>query len=272
MTFGARMNAEELAEKLKSNFEKDSNLLEVGVGYVPYAHSSEVKLYAPHYGMKGGALKFFQVEESYDYTTYEWYKSTITDGENWIEPYFGKATKTLVAGFAVPFYRSDPSHREPIFAGLVRANFSLQRIQSFMDSLDLGKTGFGVLLSRQGTFIAHPIVEYVNRQKTIFDRAKSMNDRDLKRIGEKALRGESGFLDHVNEVSGQSSWIFYEPIPSTGWSIGVVFIKDEVLAFTHRCDVSWCGLRSSFWRFFCFFPSSSFVRMKAGCIDSGEWS
>jgi hypothetical protein len=34
------------------------------------------------------------------------------------------------------------------------------------------------------------------------------------------------------EFTGQKAWIFFEPIPSTDWSLGVVFIKDEILVNT----------------------------------------
>ncbi len=32
--------------------------------------------------------------------------------------------------------------------------------------------------------------------------------------------------------TGQSSWIFFEPIPTTGWTLAAVFIQDEILVNT----------------------------------------
>ena len=241
-----KFNEGQFREKLKETIDTNPEIFEVGAAYKPFEFNPSLRLYAPHYGEKDGQLQFFQLEESYDYTQSEWYKDTITKSPNWIEPYFGQATKALVTGFAVPFYRPDDSSQQ---IGVVRANLSLQDVRKIVSSLELGKTGFGFLLSKTGTFISYPLEKYVKKQKTIFDLAKEFKDNEkLREMGEKAINGERGEIDeYIDKLTGQSAWIFYEPIDSTCspfngekrcWSLGVVFFKDEIFFDTEDTDGS----------------------------------
>ena len=53
-------------------------------------------------------------------------------------------------------------------------------------------------------------------------------------------------MDHVNLLTGQSSWFFYQPVRSAGWSLIVVRIKDEILTIGRffRRRVIWISLLS----------------------------
>lgn len=219
---------ERLVDRLKSTIDVNPELFEIGAAYVPFAYNPTVRLYAPNYMKKDGQPQLIQLETFYDYTEYDWYKNALAYGPVWIEPYFGPASHTLVAGFCAPFYRLEASSQEKIPTGVVRVNFSLEGIRDLVASLDLGKTGYGFILSKKGVYLSHPIDSYASSQKTIFAEARDRNDQALQALGEKATRGESGVIDHANTVTGQSSWIFYEPIPAAIWSLGVVFFKEEI--------------------------------------------
>lgn len=219
---------ERLVDRLKSTIDVNPDLFEVGAAYVAFAYDPTVRLYAPHYMKRDGQLQLVQIETSYDYTEYDWYKDPLAHGPAWIEPYFEPAGNTWVTGFCAPFYRLAAASQEKIPAGVIHITFPAVDLKERASSLDLGKTGYGFVLSQKGVYLSHPIDSYASSQKTIFDEARERNDPALGALGEKATRGESGVIDHANAVTGQSSWIFYEPIPTAGWSLGVVFIKEEI--------------------------------------------
>ncbi len=111
---------------------------------------------------------------------------------------------------------------------VVFLEYSLKNIKTLISTLDLGQTGYGFILSKQGIFINHPLEEYVKNRQTVFNLADNWNDLAVKRLGEQVIEGKSGVIDY--EVGGQASWIFYQAIPATGWVMGAIVIKSEILA------------------------------------------
>jgi hypothetical protein len=225
------LTQEQLLQRLQATFEIDTHFFaEVGVAYNPRAH--EGTLYAPHYGKIQEKAQFFQIEQFYDYTTFDWYKRAIVQGPHWVEPYFGEATRDFVAGFCVPFFLPQSTAQDRTPDGVVRLNFSLQDARELVASPVLGKTGYGFLLSQHLAIIAHPIKDYLG--KSLADLAAH----------DDILRAISQGQETVEElVTHQSAWIFYEPIPSTGWTIGVVFNPKEIFDNTtilrrQRCAIA----------------------------------
>jgi hypothetical protein len=122
----------------------------------------------------------------------------------------------------------------------------MARIKERMDHLRLGKTGYGVVLSKQGYFLVHPSEAAVRERVSTFQMAETLNDETMREIVENATRGESGFIDYDNLLTGQSSWFFYEPVHESGWSAFVVRITDEILTVGRffRRRVIWISIYS----------------------------
>ncbi|EDN70275.1 conserved hypothetical protein, membrane [Beggiatoa sp. PS] len=75
--------------------------------------------------------------------------------------------------------------------------------------------------------------------QTIFHLAESYHDNALRRFAEKAIDGESGVIDYIDQITGQSAWIFYQFIHSTHWSMGVVFFKNILETTSLRQQLIW---------------------------------
>jgi len=226
---------EQLLDRLKTTMDTNPELLGMGVAYAPLAYAPDVRLYAPYYIKKGEELHLVEVDSFYDYTQpeYNWYHAPLANGPQWIEPHMGEIVDTLLVEFAAPFYHPDGESPGKIPAGVIHTSVSLDEIRGRIDSLELGESGYGFLLSKTGAFLLHPLVEeYVKGQKTIFDVAEARKDRILRHMGEKAIRGERGVIENGMAASGQAIWIFYEPVPSTGWSVGGVFFTDQLPTHT----------------------------------------
>ena len=224
------LKPEDASDRLKRALEENPDLFAAGIAYLPYAWNPRVRLFAPNAAWNGANIDQFQVEQRYDYTTYDWFKDGIAAASpHWGEPYLGGATKTLVVGYSVPFYRqNDPGpNRTPI--GLVRTNLSLNGIHQIVSSLALGETGYAFLLSRKGVYLSDPVADYMRDLRTIFDVAQEHKDDGRKRLGDKVLAGQRGEEEGRSGVTGQDTWMFTEPIPISGWSIGTVFMRDEML-------------------------------------------
>ncbi len=223
---------EQVTERLNKTMEKNPDIFGLSAVYKPYAFDPKKRLYAPYYVRKDGELKLIQIEDVYDYTLPEaengtgpktaWYNLAFENAPCWIEPYYGTAGGTFMINYDVDFCHADEPGQEKVTVGIVGPEYSLDGIRHLVGSLDLGNTGYGFILTEKGTVVSHPIPEYLG------ENINDLKDRDdtLRLITEDITHGSHQVFH--NEATGQKLWVFYEPIPSTEWTLGVVLIEDEI--------------------------------------------
>lgn len=218
-----RVSPADLPARLRQDLAKVA-VFEVGVAYAPFALGPGTRLYAPHAVRRGGQIDNFRLEQRYDYTGYDWFKSAMEHGASWSEPYQGHATGALVLGISLPFRKPGNSDGPP--DGVVRVNLSVDEVRRLVADVSLTSTGYGFLLSRRGTYLADPEEEYVRLLRSIFDVADQLNDEARRKIGERAVQGKRGIASGKTSA-GQPFWILCEPVPSAGWSLGMVLPEEE---------------------------------------------
>ncbi|MCK5718231.1 MAG: Cache 3/Cache 2 fusion domain-containing protein [Thiomargarita sp.] len=179
--------------RLQETVKTTPNLFGIGVAFVPYVNHPETRKHSQYY---------------------------VTQ-----EKKVGESEQALKV-FTVPIIYFDTKTQIKTILGVVFIDYLLSNIKDLMESLEVGRTGYGFILSEKGVFIAHPIDDYVKESQTIFHLAESYHDDALWSLAEKAIDGESGVVDYQDQMTGQSAWIFYQFIPSTHWSMGIVFFKD----------------------------------------------
>lgn len=111
--------------------------------------------------------------------------------------------------------------------GLIGAGISLQYIQQIGKELKAGKTGYGFIVSQDGTYIHHPNSDFI-MQKKITEHDISI-ESDL---GKHMVSGNSGV--YLFSESNQKMVAFYQPIPITGWSVATVLPEHELFAPANR--------------------------------------
>lgn len=214
-----------LPARLVSDLAKHPGLFEIGVAYLPFMRDPRVRLYAPHAARTTGAIESFQLEGRDDYTTHDWYKAGQR-APTWGDPYVVGATRTLVVGYSVPFFKPGVAPLQVV--GLVRVNLTLDDMRTLISGLRLGQTGYGFLVSRKGTYLEHPDEDYVRAQRSALDDARELNDDVRLEALQRALRGEPTEHESRTTVSGQSIWVFNEPVKSTGWVLSTAAFADQV--------------------------------------------
>ncbi|KHD07601.1 hypothetical protein PN36_08755 [Candidatus Thiomargarita nelsonii] len=177
--------------------------------------------------------------------------------------YIGETQAQIFQTFTIPCSRE----QYKISKCDVFVDYSLENIKALMNSLNLGKTGYGFIFSKEGEFIEHPIEEYVKNKKTIFEIADIHNDNALKRLGSLAINKESGVMEYIDPVTDQSAWIFYHPISTTGWIMATVVMQDEFFSQTLE-ELRHQRIWLTFWIIIClvFFLALLFR------ADKGHWT
>lgn len=219
-----------LLSLLQATVADTSEIHGAGIAFEPYAFNPGTPLYAPYYYRDQGQIAFARLEQAYPdlpYPYWDWYQIPRELGQlEWSEPYFDEgAGNVLMATCATPFYGLVEGKRQ--LRGIVSADVSLSTLTELVSSVKILKTGYAALLSRNGMILAHPLKDAVMNE-SFFTIAEARQDPALRELGRRMIRGESGFLLYQSLV-GVESWMYYAPIRSTGWTLTVVFPKEELL-------------------------------------------
>ncbi len=235
MEYGS-CDKEELLRLLREVVENNSEIYGSTFAFEPHAFEKKSLYFAPYFYKRKKEIAFAQLGNGkYHYFNLDWYQiPKELERPDWTEPYFDEGGgNILMSTYSVPFYKKVGEKRQ--FMGVVTADISLETLQNVVSSIKVLQTGYGFLISKNGTLVTHPQKELIMNE-TLFGVAEARGDGDLREIGRKMIRGESGFAPFRSLVSEEPCWIYYTPIPSSGWSLAVVFPKDEMMAGISRLN------------------------------------
>ncbi len=228
---------EEVISLLRAVVERNQDIYGATVAFEPDAFGKDRGHFAPYFYRTKAGLEFSDLgAPSYDYLSKDWYRIPKELGRSqWSEPYFDiGGGNILMSTYSVPFYKTKGGKR--YLAGVVTADISLEWLRKVVSSMKVLKTGYGILISRNGRIITHPSGDVVMNE-TIFSIAERQKDKKMRETGLSMMRGESGFVPFAM-VSGKESWICYAPIPSTGWTLSVIFPRDELYGDINRLKIT----------------------------------
>jgi len=221
---------DQLLGLLETAIESDPSCYGGAIAFEPNAFDPSRRLYAPYLARKNGGFDFLRIEDAYDYTEpeWEWYGQALAQGPRWSEPYFDTSVgDVMMTTYSAIFHQTGQPDARSEPRGVVTIDVSMDAIRGIVRSLDLGGMGYAALVSKDGKFLYHPNEEIVLSGTGILDVAKRSDDPALTSLAGKILDGGSGIADHTAPLTGLDSWFVYEPVPTTGWSLIGVFVKQD---------------------------------------------
>ncbi len=226
----------ELIDVLRSLIENNPEIYGGTIAFEPYAYDRNALCFAPYFYKRRGKTEFTYLgDESHKYFYMDWYQIPKELNQPvWTEPYYGEGgSNILMSTYSVPFYRTVLGERKLI--GVVTADISLSWLQANVASIKIAQTGYGFLISKNGTFITHPDAGLIMNE-TIFSVAEARGDKNLREVGREMISGKSGFVPFESLRTGKKCWMVYAPLPSSGWSLAVLFPQDELMADVARLN------------------------------------
>lgn len=217
---------------LKNLANKLNNIVGITLCYDSYKFLPNKKLYCPFYSKRKDQI--IRVGKLYDYTdrlkpsNSDWFYNSLEKNRFWSEPYYGPASRSVVAEFGIPITKKGKN------IAILDATFSLYDMTKLVKSLSIGQSGYGFLLSENGNLIAHPKFSNLNELININELANENMDKELIQIAKKMKNQEIGYSNYFDPISRQKSWIFYHPIRASKWSIGVMLHKNEISILTKK--------------------------------------
>ncbi len=221
-----------IASILQREIAINPEIYGAALAFEPYLINPKQKYYMAYDYRKNGQTELLHPGgERYDYFTMDWYQIPKELGRPvWSEPYFDEgAGNTIMSTYSVPLYRDTGNGRQ--FIGILTADVSMDWLQEFVNSIKVYQTGYGFLISQNGTIVTHPNKDLIMNE-TIFSIAEAQHSEQLREIGRNMIHGGTSFaeLEYRNVHNGKLSWLAYAPVSLNGWSIGIVFPVDEFMA------------------------------------------
>jgi len=223
----AARDKRKLMTLMRAVLERNPNIYGTAVAYEPYAWDGNLRNFSPYLFRNKSEISSILIP--YDYFSWNWYKlPRQLNSTTWIEPYFDEgAGNIIMSTYSAPFYRIQNGQK--IFSGVVTIDISLDWLTKIVSSIKIGKTGYAFLISKNGRFLTHPDQSMI-MNKTIFNLADEFNDQQLRDVGDKMTEGHTGLVLTKSLVPGKEAWLAYTSLSSSGWSLGVLFPQDELMA------------------------------------------
>lgn len=218
----------ELHRFLYAVIEGNPEICGIAVAFEPFAFKKDVRLYAPCFQRHEETIDFRYIDGQYNYFFMDWYQiPKELEKPEWTEPYYSEGGE-LMSSYGVPFFRKTGGKRA--LAGIIVVDVSLEALRRMVSSIKIFKTGYGFLLSKNGTFVTHPKKEFIMNE-TIFSIAEARGDESLRDFGRRMVRGKSTLMPYKlkSSVTGKLSWMAHIPIESNGWTLGIIFPEDELM-------------------------------------------
>ncbi|NCC45951.1 MAG: HAMP domain-containing protein [Bacteroidia bacterium] len=233
------LDKDSLISFMKSMLKGDDNGYGAIIAFEPNFFPDKGEYFAPYVFKQGDSVSYNILgDKNYEYFYMDWYQiPKILNAPYWSEPYFDEGGgNVLMTTYSVPFYTYKNGVRT--FSGIVTIDISLEWLTKIMSEVKILNTGYAFLLSRNGVVIAHPNKDYVMNQ-SIFTIANENNQPAMRETGRKMIQGQSNF-----ESAGFSSkyktgtlWINYASLPSSKWSVAVIYPDKEMYASLKEMNI-----------------------------------
>ncbi|MBF0567736.1 MAG: SpoIIE family protein phosphatase [Nitrospirae bacterium] len=225
---------EGVKEILHHLMENNHEIYGATLAFEPHTIDKDLYYFGSYYFRKDGALKFMNFgNEKDNYFNQDWYQIPMELGRpEWSEPYFDPDAGIIESTYTVPFKDNESGQR---FIGALATDVDLNWLHETIASVKMYKTGYAFLISKNGTIVTHPDKELIMNE-SIFSIAETRADKRLRDIGKAMIRGETGF----KQIKGfgpvkksnkfHKAWLFYMPLKSEGWALGLIVPDEELLA------------------------------------------
>lgn len=236
-----------LIEKNHQNYDSIMNITQIiirnnpeilgcGIAFEPDFFPNMGRYFSPYtYRVKDSLISLNLGSADYEYSVMDWYQIPATIGEPyWSEPYFDTGgAEAIVTTYSTPFYQTKEKGKTLI--GVITVDLSLEWLTNIVSSVHILETGYAAVISRNGTFVTHPQKELIMNQ-TIFSYAAELGNTKLREIGRDMQTGNTNFVSIA--IKGEERMIYYSPLPSSKWTLAVVFTKSEMYAPLRRITIA----------------------------------
>jgi len=219
-----------LEQILRDAVAVNSDILGATIALAPDQTGTKLG-FAPYFFRKGDQIQYNNLATiDHNYQRQTWFLDAVSAGKPlWVEPYYDTAgAEVLMTTYAVPVYREDATGQRSLYA-VVTADVALAELHNNLQRLSLGRSGFGILLSRGGVILsgrnpANIMRHYSDTLSTELDQA-TWQDMFAAALQGQVVSRQLSCIDRPGQCV-----IRLGSLQSTGWPVGVMYSEDELTA------------------------------------------
>ena len=209
--------------------ENNPELNGCSISFEPYYFPGKGKYFSAYsLNQDGEILTEQEGGPHYEYFTFDWYQmAKLLDEPCWTEPYFdfnpdGFYSQEMIASYCKPL--KDAQGR---YIGTISVDLPLGWLSETISAVKPYPNSYSIMIGRGGTFFVHPDSTKLFYQ-TIFTETLEREDPDRTALGKAMQAGEEGMKQMV--IDGQNCYVFYKPLGTTNWSMGLVCPERDILS------------------------------------------
>ena len=209
--------------------ENNPELNGCSISFEPYYFPDKGKYFSAYsLNQDGEILTEQEGGPHYEYFTFDWYQmAKLLDGPCWTEPFFdynpdGFYSQEMIASYCKPL--KDAQGR---YIGTLSVDLPLGWLSETISAVKPYPNSYSIMIGRGGTFFVHPDSTKLFYQ-TIFTETLEREDPDRTGHGKAMQAGEEGMKQMV--IDGQNCYVFYKPLGTTNWSMGLVCPEKDILS------------------------------------------
>lgn len=214
-------NIANLEKTLVDVVKADPLIVGGGFWMEPYVFNPNQKLFGRYAARNGStvALDPQYSNGSYDYLSQDWYKVGLVDSPLvWTEPYEDPISKVPMITAESPI-----RHGEKI-AGTVTMDIGLSELTKSVENLKVGSTGYGFIVSKSGTYVAHH-----DSAKNLKVKITDETEAGVREIADTILKAAEPGMTMV-AINGSDHYATFSPIGNTGMILVTLLPTAEVMA------------------------------------------
>lgn len=151
------------------------------------------------------------------------FQNALAGKSNVSDPIISKTDGNVVVVYAVPIKNNNE------IVGVLIETQDGNKLSELTNQVKIGQTGYAFMIKQDGTNIASTNKDLVLQMYNPIEEAKK--DPKLQALAEvekKMGAGETGIGEYT--YNGLEKYVGYAPVKGTGWSVGVIITKEEILS------------------------------------------
>ena len=214
---------------LENNPELDG----CSISFEPYYFPQKGKYFSAYsLNQDGEIITTQEGSQNYEYFTFDWYQmAKLLDGPCWTEPFFDYNPDNIYSQEMIASYCKPLKDTQGNYVGTMSVDLSLGWLSQTISAVKPYPNSYSIMIGRGGTFFVHPDSTKLFYQ-TIFTETLEREDPDRLALGKAMQAGEEGMKQLV--IDGKKCYVFYKPLGTTNWSVGLVCPESDILSGYNR--------------------------------------
>lgn len=218
--------------QLLQTLNESPNIAQITIGYMPYTHAKNTRLYAPSAIRKNGNSTFVDISGNYDYTAAstsilknDWYHTALEQqGMAWTKTQYLESSDSLGCTFSIPFY-TDTTYTQ--IQGIVAVVVSYEAIKNIIDTINFNQLGYSMIIDSANQFVHYPDTEYITKNISLNSLQTIQKSADGQKIYKDIVEKKEITLS-FKDNNNQKSWLFLNSLAFPAWKIISILHEKDI--------------------------------------------